>query len=137
MPASPPGGPVPAMTDTSPARGQAISPGLHVPAGCDPRDLFLTAEEVHVYLGVGRTKGYEITGSALYQHIAVAEGRWRLSDLRALHDAIAATKISEAVAEEPPSDRAQAGRRPASRIQAETLRVPAPRNGRGTRKDAA
>lgn len=61
----------------------------------DPRDVFLRAEDVHAYLGKGRTQGYEFTSQSTFQALQAVSGRWRLADVRAYFDLKAELALEE------------------------------------------
>ena len=65
---------------------QPCGPAFVIDPAQDPRDVFLKAEEVHAYLGRGRSQGYQITSQPGFKALAILPGRWRLADVRAYFD---------------------------------------------------
>ena len=92
MPTTQPAHP-PRTTTEAPA-----APPLALDPARDPRDVFLSAADVHDYLGLGRTQGYAVTGTAAFQAVAALPGKWRLADVRAYFDARFAQTIAVLVA---------------------------------------
>jgi hypothetical protein len=70
-----------ASADTEPARQHFV-----VDPAVDPRDVFMSAQDVHDYLGRGRTQGYLVTSDPAFQLYQAEPGRWRLCDVRRYYD---------------------------------------------------
>jgi len=70
------------------------SGSFFVDASLDPRDIWMSASDVHDYLHRGRSQGYAFTGSIQFQSVAALPGVWRLADVRSFFDAKAAAAIA-------------------------------------------
>ncbi len=78
----------PEASTESPARRAFV-----VDPVADPRDVFMTAQDVHDYLGRGRTQGYEVTSDQAFQRYQAEPGRWRLCDVRRYYDDKVAAQV--------------------------------------------
>ena len=92
------------------------APALTIDPSVDPRDVWMTATDVHDHLGHGRSQGCAFTGSAAFQAVAALPGTWRLADLRAFFDPLC-QQVVNGMALDTDALSPQIGRRPVQPVR--------------------